>query len=96
MVYVNGVNIYPTAVEAVLRAIDEIVEYRATVETRGTLRVLSIEIELNKSNENVGNVAQRTKVDFQNSLGLTVPVTIVPAGTLPRYEMKARRFVVVP
>ena len=96
MVYVNGVNIYPAAVETVLRAIDEIVEYRATVRTRGTLRVLSVEIELHESTENAENVAQRTKVDFQNSLGLKVPVTIVPAGALPRYEMKARRFVVVP
>ena len=96
MVYVNGVNIYPAAVETVLRAIDEIVEYRATVRTRGTLRVLSVEIELNKSIENSEKVAQRTKVDFQNSLGLKVPVTIVPAGALPRYEMKARRFFVVP
>ena len=96
MVYVNGVNIYPAAVETVLRAIDEIVEYRATVRTRGTLRVLSVEIELNKSTENAEKVAQRTKVDFQNSLGLKVPVTIVPAGALPRYEMKARRFFVVP
>ena len=74
MVYVNGVNIYPAAVETVLRAIDEIVEYRATVRTRGTLRVLSVEIELNKSTENAEKVAQRTKVDFQNSLGLKVPV----------------------
>tara|TARA_Y100000588_G_scaffold382644_2_gene470521 strand:+ start:1220 stop:2533 length:1314 start_codon:yes stop_codon:yes gene_type:complete len=96
MVYVNGVNIYPAAVESVLRAVDEIVEYRATVNTRGTLRVLSVEIELDETTENTESVMQRTKVDFQNSLGLKVPVTIVPAGALPRYEMKARRFVVVP
>ena len=31
---------------------------------------------------------------FREALGLTTPVAIVPAGSLPRFEMKARRFVV--
>ena len=31
---------------------------------------------------------------LRDALGLTVPVTPVSAGVLPRFEMKARRFVV--
>ena len=30
----------------------------------------------------------------QEALGLTVPVCAVDAGTLPRFELKSRRFVV--
>jgi len=39
-----------------------------------------------------------TKVsrDLREALGMTVPVQIAAPGTLPRFEMKARRFVVEP
>jgi len=32
--------------------------------------------------------------DLRDALGLSVPVRIVPSGALPRFEMKARRFVI--
>jgi hypothetical protein len=31
---------------------------------------------------------------LRESLGLTIPLHIVEAGALPRFEMKARRFVI--
>ena len=46
MVSVRGVNVYPSAVESVVRRFREVAEYRATVATRGSLRELSVEIEL--------------------------------------------------
>jgi phenylacetate-coenzyme A ligase PaaK-like adenylate-forming protein len=33
---------------------------------------------------------------LREALGLTVPIQIVAPGTLPRFEMKARRFIVEP
>jgi len=91
MVNVRGVNVYPSAVEAVVRRFDEVVEYRATVMNKGALCELSIEIELVPGSvpldERIGGA-------LRDALGLTVPVRIVGAGALPRFEMKARRFVV--
>ena len=46
MVNVRGVNVYPSAVESVVRRFGEVAEYRATVATAGSLRELSVEIEL--------------------------------------------------
>ena len=34
------------------------------------------------------------KTEIVDALGLSVAVQVVPPGTLPRFEMKARRFVV--
>ena len=93
MVNVRGVNVYPAAVEAVLRGIDAVVEYRCTVRAAGALRAMTVEVELAPSAESAA-VAARAADRLRDALGLTVPVTTVSDGTLPRFEMKARRFVV--
>ena len=46
MVCVRGVNIYPAAIEAAVRAVPDVTEYRATVQSAGTLGTLSVEIEV--------------------------------------------------
>jgi phenylacetate-CoA ligase len=91
MVNVRGVNVYPSAVEAVVRRFEEVVEYRATVMNKGALCELSLEIELAPGSVSLD---ERIGGALRDALGLTVPVRIVGAGALPRFEMKARRFVV--
>ncbi len=94
MVNVRGVNVYPSAVESVIRRFDEVAEYRATIATSGSLRALSLEIELTAGGGAGPDVPARLSEALREALGLTVPLRIVGAGTLPRYEMKARRFVI--
>lgn len=96
MVFVSGVNVYPAAIEAVLRSIADIVEYRATFSSKGALRALTLEVELRPSTPDPDAASRRVARRLREALGLAVPVTVVPAGTLPRFEMKARRCVVVP
>ncbi len=96
MVHVSGVNVYPAAIEAVVRAVAEVVEYRATITSRGALRAVTVEVELDPSVAQPEAVCRRTEQRLRAALGLTVPVTAVAAGSLPRFEMKARRCVVVP
>jgi phenylacetate-CoA ligase len=93
MVNVRGVNVYPAAVEAVVRRFGEVVEYRATIASNGALRELSVEIELLPGANPMGD---RISAAMREALGLTIPVRVVEPGTLPRFEMKARRFVVEP
>ena len=93
MVNVRGVNVYPAAVEAVLRAIDAIVEYRCTVRATGSQRALNVEIEVRTGAEAATTAALAGR-RLRDALALTVPVTPVASGRLPRFEMKARRFVV--
>ncbi len=94
MVNVRGVNVYPSAVEAIVRRFSEVTEYRATVTSDGSLRELSVEVELGADTRSVPAVTEKLGAALRDSLGLTVPLTVVEPGALPRFEMKARRFVI--
>ncbi len=94
MVWIRGVNVYPTAVETVIRAIDDVVEYRATVRTADALRSLTVEAEVSPAltDQEGDRVAALAASRLRDALGLTVSVSIVATGTLPRFEMKSKRF----
>jgi phenylacetate-CoA ligase len=96
MVAVRGVNVYPAAIEAVIRDFPEVVEFRSTVGWHGAMRSLSVDIELGPQAGGRQEIATRVAHEIREALGLTVPVHVVGPGTLPRYEMKAKRFVVEP
>jgi phenylacetate-CoA ligase len=87
MLVVRGVNIFPGAIDDIVRSFPEIVEHQLTVTTKGSLDVLQLAIEdrLNAP----GRVADELKL----RLGLKVEVTTVPLGYLPRFEGKGRRLV---
>ena len=93
MVSIRGANVYPTAVEEVLRAIDAVVEYRCTVRTGASMRELAVEVEVDRGTDEAAVTVQAAQ-RLREALGLNVQVTPVAAGSLPRFEMKARRFVV--
>ena len=92
MVCVRGVNVYPAAIEAVVRTVREVVEYRATIRSDGARRMLSIEVEIGSTNSDT--VTRLVESRLHEALGLTVPVSSVETGTLPRFDMKAKRFIV--
>ena len=92
MVNVRGVNVYPAAVEAVLRGVDAVVEYRCTVRAEGALRTIAVEVEAAPGAD--PEAAATLAADrLREALGLSVPVAALSSGALPRFEMKARRFV---
>jgi phenylacetate-CoA ligase len=93
MVNIRGVNVYPTTIEAVVRGFGEITEFRSTVSRAGALRSLSLEIEIAPSVDSAATIRRVSQL-LRDALGLTVAVHLAPPGTLPRFEMKARRFVV--
>ncbi|OFW32581.1 MAG: hypothetical protein A3G76_09820 [Acidobacteria bacterium RIFCSPLOWO2_12_FULL_65_11] len=93
MTNVRGVNVYPSAIESVVRQFAEVVEFRSTVSRAGSMRTLSLEVELAGSADGSAIVA-RLVGRLRDALGLTVPVRLVAPGALPRFEMKARRFVI--
>ena len=93
MVNVRGVNVYPTAIEAVLRDFHEIVEFRSTVSRSHEMRTLSLEIEPVAGLGDGSALAAAVGKRLREALGLNVPVRTVEPMSLPRFEMKARRFV---
>jgi phenylacetate-coenzyme A ligase PaaK-like adenylate-forming protein len=60
----------------------------------GALRSLRLDIEVAAGVTDAAMVAHRVAGELRDALGLTVPVQVVGAGALPRFEMKASRFVV--
>jgi phenylacetate-CoA ligase len=94
MVIVRGVNVYPSAVEEIVRQFSQVAEYRATVGKSAALSDLSVEIELNAGVERAPAIATELSAALRESLGLTVPVKVVEPEVLPRFEMKSKRFVI--
>ena len=86
MLIIRGVNIFPSSIEQIVRSFPEVAEYRLTAFKSGHLDSLRIEVEDRL------NHPQRIAEELQIRLNLKVEVTAVPLGTLPRYEMKGRRF----
>jgi phenylacetate-CoA ligase len=93
MIIVRGVNVYPSAVEDVIRAFP-IVEYRVEVTTVRAMSEMRIQIEP-KADENGAQVAKQLMMELDRKLGIRVQVDAAEPGTLPRFEMKGRRWVTV-
>ena len=87
MMIIRGVNIFPTSVEKILRGFPEIVEYRLTTFKQESMDQLKIEIEDQLASP------ERVRDELQIQLGLRVDVECVPAGSLPRFEAKGKRFI---
>ena len=94
MVNIRGVNVCPSSLEAVIRQFSEVVEFRTTVSKPGTMRQLRVELEVGPFPGEGATTAAHVAHRLREALGLTVDVGVVPHGTLPRFEMKARRFIV--
>jgi phenylacetate-CoA ligase len=91
MVVVRGVNVFPSAVDAIVRGLGGVVEYRVEVRSVGALLELALDVELEPGATR--ELAAALEASLQTRLGLRVPVTVVEPGSLPRSELKARRWV---
>ena len=91
MFIVRGVNVYPSAIDAMIREAGGIVEYRATVQRQRQMAEVALEIEPAPGRD-AGAVRSRLQDLFEERLSLRVPVRTAAAGSLPRYELKANRF----
>lgn len=90
MIHVRGNNLYPGALEAVIRRFPDVVEYQVEVRRSGSLAELKIMIEPAASAD-PDATAQQVARAIRDELLFRVEVASVPPGSLPRYEMKARR-----
>ena len=91
MVVVRGINVFPSAIENLIRRSDEVEEFRITVSTVKQMGHLSIELDLKKYAD-PENAKKDVYQQIRNELSLSSEIKVVPHGSLPRFEMKARRF----
>ena len=92
MVIVRGVNIYPAAVEEILRRFADVAEYQVHVTTATAMTELRLEIEPADRCPEVARLMTEVRQALETAFSLRIPVEAVPPGSLPRFEMKAKRW----
>ncbi len=87
---IRGLNVYPATLENIILKFSDVQEFAGRAYSTETLDELEIQIE--STNPNPNTTATAVAAAIQDDLGLRVTVKTVPLGTLPRYELKSRRF----
>lgn len=85
MLVVRGVNVYPSALADILHRFPDVQEYRIIVTRVGSMDEITLQVECPP--ELVASLAEELHV----ALNLRVPIEPVEFGSLPRFEMKAKR-----
>ena len=93
MFIVRGNNVFPTAIEAVLRKFDEVAEFRCTIYDEAALTQVRVEIEPVPACNALDSIAGRVGQALQESLHFRAEIIVVEPGVLPRFELKGRRFI---
>src|SRR5207249_4252272 len=93
MLALRGNNVYPSALENVIRRFAEVVEYRITIDRSRALAEMRLEIE--PAANATPTLATRIGDAIRDELMFRAEVALVAPGTLPRFEMKARRIQIV-
>ena len=91
MLIVRGVNLYPSAIDNLLRALPSIIEYEVEIKRIAGMDDLLLKIEIN-DREPFSEVKQAVLAAFRSQLNIRVSVECAARGSLPRYEFKARRY----
>ena len=91
---VKGVLLSPTTIEEVVRDIPELMnEYEVVVTKRGDIDDISIKVELNPDQQINQEVVHQKLVDqLRIKTNLNFKIEYCAAGSLPRWDIKARRF----
>lgn len=91
MVIVKGVNVFPGAIENLIRQFDPIDEFQVRVVPHREMYELEIQLELAQGADSY-TTQSAIESAISEALGLRPTVAIVPSGSLPRFELKAKRF----
>ena len=88
MLIVRGVNVFPSAIESIVRRFTAIEEFQIEVFRDGQLDEVSVLVECPEA-----GLTRAVQDAFRVDLGLRLEVRAVPPRSLPRHELKARRVV---
>lgn len=99
MLVIRGVNVYPSQIESVVMAIDEIEPfYEIVVTNEGYMDRIEVRMEFSDANllddyEKLDALKARIRHDLKATLNIDAKVSLVSPGTLPRFEGKGKRVV---
>lgn len=96
MLIIRGVNVFPTALENIIRSYPEVAEFMIEVHKVKEMDDLKLKLEIDEaqySPEKIKAVIRAIVEEVRNKLQIRVETEHCAAGTLPRFEMKAKRVV---
>lgn len=91
MLTVRGVNLYPGTIDNLVRALPAIIEYEVEIRRVAEMDDLLLKIEV-AGDADFAEVEHALQTAFRVQLNIRVSVAQAEAGSLPRYEFKARRY----
>jgi phenylacetate-CoA ligase len=91
MVVIRGNNLHPAALQTILHRFSEVVEYVVEIDEQAALANLCITVELAEGADG-RSLAGRVQQAIRNELLFRAEVRAVAPGSLPRSEMKSRRW----
>jgi phenylacetate-CoA ligase len=96
MKLVRGTNVYPRAIEAIVRGHDHVEEFQTRIAREGIRDEITLRVEMDEGFDDAAwpALADRLKAELADAHeGLRFHVERAGAGELPRFELKARRLV---
>jgi len=95
MKLVRGTNVYPRAVESIVRECAAVDEFQILLTREGVIDEISVRVELKPGREDHWEALRsRLHVDLSDAHeGLRFKVELAPVNSLPRFELKAKRLV---
>jgi phenylacetate-CoA ligase len=90
MIHIRGNNIYPAALESLVRGFADLAEFQIEIDASSALNELRVTVEPVPGKDGQKLAAQIAEAMQNQWLFRPVVVSVTP-GTLPRFEMKARR-----
>jgi len=96
MLIIRGVNVFPSQIEHILMKFPEIGNhYLLIIDKKGPLDVLTVEAEVTreflKEAKNMKELEEKIKEEIKDYIGISVNVSLVEPGKIPRSEGKAIR-----
>jgi phenylacetate-CoA ligase len=94
MKIIRGVNVYPSAVENIVREYEEINEFQIVITKEGPLDEITVKVEPRPEVAESAYSALRERLGEDLAAaheGLRFGVEVVKPGTLPTFELKAKR-----
>jgi phenylacetate-CoA ligase len=89
-IIIRGVNVFPSVIEDFVRRFPEVSEYAVDIYRKSELDEMEIRIEVHGGEPET--IAKAVGKEIRNGLGIRVRVKPVPFGSLPRFDLKAKRF----
>ena len=88
MITIRGINVFPSAIENIVRRHPQIIEFAIEVHRQREMRELRLKVEVDGSFD---GIIERLGRDIHDDLRVRATIEVVEPGSLPRFELKARR-----